>query len=106
MNPVVSICCLTYNHAPFIRKCLDGFLMQSPPPCVPQDAKLSDWCEILIHDDASTDGTDDIIREYAAKYPDVVFPLYEEENQYSRGGAGKMDLYNYNRARGKYIAYC
>ncbi|MBR4560843.1 MAG: glycosyltransferase family 2 protein [Bacteroidales bacterium] len=105
-QPLVSICCVTYNHAPIIRKCLDGFLMQLPPLCVSQDAKMSDWCEILIHDDASTDGTDDIIREYAAKYPDVIFPLYEEENQYSRGGAGKMDLYNYKRARGKYIAYC
>lgn len=94
--PLVSICCLTYNHAPFIRKCLDGFLMQQT------DFPI----EILIHDDCSTDGTDDIIREYTAKYPDVIFPLYEEENQYSMGGAGKMDLYNYTRARGKYIAYC
>ena len=105
-NIVVSICCLTYNHAPFIRKALDGFLMQQPPSCVPQGAKMSDWCEILIHDDCSTDGTDEIIREYAANYPDLIFPLYEEENQYSRGGKGHMDFYNYNRAKGKYIAYC
>ena len=103
---LVSICCITYNHAPFIRKALEGFLMQQPPTCVPKGAKLSDWCEILIHDDCSTDGTDDIIREYAEKYPNVIFPLYEEENQFSRGGAGKMDLYNYNRVRGKYVAYC
>ena len=94
--PLVSICCLTYNHAQFIRKCLDGFLMQQT------DFPI----EILIHDDCSTDGTTDIIREYEAKYPELIFPLYEEENQYSRGGAGKMDLYNYSRARGKYIAYC
>ena len=95
-TPLVSICCLTYNHAPFIRKCLDGFLMQQT------DFPI----EILIHDDCSTDGTTEIIKEYAAQYPDVIFPLYEEENKYSRGGAGKMDLYNYNRARGRYIAYC
>lgn len=106
MNPLVSICCITYNHAPFIRKCLDGFLMQKAPSCLPEDAKMSDWCEILIHDDCSTDGTTEIIKEYAAKYPDLIFPLYEEENQYSKGGAGKMDLYNYKRVRGKYIAYC
>lgn len=104
--PIVSICCITYNHAPFIRKALDGFLMQEPLSCIPQDSKLSDWCEILIHDDCSTDGTDDIIREYAAKYPDVIYPLYEEINQYTIGGKGRMDLYNYNRARGRYIAYC
>ena len=94
--PLVSICCLTYNHVPFIRKCLDGFLMQQT------DFPI----EILIHDDCSTDGTTEIIRQYEAKYPELIFPLYEEENQYSRGGAGKMDLYNYRRARGKYIAYC
>lgn len=94
--PLVSICCLTYNHAPFIKKCLDGFLMQ----------ETNFPIEILIHDDCSTDGTIEIIEDYTAKYPELIFPLYEEENQYSRGGAGKMDLYNYRRARGKYIAYC
>lgn len=105
-TPLVSICCITYNHAHFIRKCLDGFLMQKTPLCVPHGTKMSDWCEILIHDDCSTDGTTEIIKEYAAKYPDLIFPLYEEENQYSKGKAGKMDLYNYERAKGKYIAYC
>lgn len=95
-NPIVSICCITYNHAPFIRECLDGFLMQETTFPV----------EILIHDDASTDGTDDIIREYTAKFPDKIFPLYEEENKFSNGYAGKMDLFNYERAKGKYIAYC
>lgn len=105
-NPLVSICCITYNHASFIRQCIDGFLMQKPPSSVPQGAMLSDWCEILIHDDCSTDGTIDIINEYAQKFPDLIFPLFEKENQYSRGWAGKMSLFNYKRARGKYIAYC
>ena len=95
-TPVVSICCVTYNHAPFIRKCLDGFLMQETTFPI----------EILIHDDCSTDGTTEIIREYEAKYPDLIFPLYEEVNQYQQGKAGEIDLYNYNRAHGKYIAYC
>jgi glycosyltransferase involved in cell wall biosynthesis len=62
--------------------------------------------EILIHDDCSTDGTTEIIREYEAKYPDLIFPLYEEENQYQHGKAAEIDFYNYRRARGKYIAYC
>ncbi|MCQ2336023.1 MAG: glycosyltransferase [Paludibacteraceae bacterium] len=105
-TPLVSICCITYNHAPFIRKCLDGFLMQEKPSCVPADAKMSDWCEILIHDDCSTDGTIEILKEYEAKYPELIFPLYEETNQYSNGKADEIDFYNYKRAKGKYIAYC
>ena len=96
MTPLVSICCITYNHARFIRKCLDGFLIQ----------ETSFPIEILIHDDASTDGTDGIIREYADKYPDLILPLFETENQYSQGKQNKIDFYNYRRARGKYIAYC
>lgn len=95
-TPLVSVCCITYNHAQFIRKCLDGFLMQQT------DFPI----EILIHDDCSTDGTTEIIREYEAKYPNLIFPLYEEENQYQQGKAGEIDFYNYRRARGKYIAYC
>jgi len=103
---LVSICCITYNHASFIRKALDGFLMQLPPSCVPQGVKMSNWCEILIHDDCSTDGTTEIIKEYASKYPDLIFPLYEIENQYSKGHVSDIDMYNYLRAKGKYIAYC
>ena len=97
MEPVVSICCLTFNHAKYVRQCLDGFLMQ----------ETNFPIEILIHDDASTDGTDGILREYEAKYPDKVFPLYEEENKFTHGYRGRMDIvFNYSRARGKYIASC
>lgn len=96
-NPLVSICCLSYNHAPFLKDCLNGFLNQ----------EIDFPIEILIHDDASTDGSEEIIKEYAEKYPDIIYPLYETKNQYSNGCKGRMDLtFNYNRARGKYIAYC
>lgn len=96
-TPLVSICCLSFNHAPYIRESLDGFLKQ----------KTTFGVEILIHDDASTDGTDAIIKEYAEQYPDIIFPLYETVNQYSNGYKGKMDIaFNYSRAKGKYIAYC
>ena len=53
-TPLVSIICLTYNQAQYIRKTLEGFVMQ----------KTNFPIEILIHDDASTDETADIIREY------------------------------------------
>ena len=55
---LVSICCITYNHEPYIRQCLDGFMMQ----------KTNFAFEVLIHDDASTDKTASIIREYETKY--------------------------------------
>lgn len=94
-TPLVSIHCLTYNHAPYIRECLDGFLMQ----------KTNFSIEVLIHDDASTDGTADIIREYEAKYPDIIKPIYQTENQYSKG-VKVSATFNFPRAKGKYIAIC
>lgn len=94
-DPLVSICCMTYNHAAFVRQCLDGFMMQ----------KCSFNFEVLIHDDASTDGTQDIIREYEMKYPDVIKPIYQKENQYSKGIDPGLK-YNAPRAKGKYIALC
>ena len=93
--PMVSICCATYNHVLFIRQCLDGFVMQ----------KTKFPIEILIHDDASTDGTQDIIREYEAKYPNIIKPIYQKENQYSKGVKVSL-VYNYSRVKGKYIALC
>lgn len=94
-NIIVSICCITYNHAPYIRQCLDGFIMQ----------KTTFPIEILIHDDASTDGTEEIIREYEVKYPHIIKPLYEVENQWVKGRRGSA-TFNFPRARGKYIALC
>lgn len=61
--------------------------------------------EVLIHDDASTDGTTDIIREYEKKYPNIIKPIYEEENQWQKGRKGSA-AFNIPRAQGKYIAFC
>ena len=94
--PLVSICSITYNHAPYIRQCLDGFLMQ----------KTNFKYEIIIHDDASTDGTAEIIKEYAEKYPDLITPIFQTENQYSKGLRGFYARFVYPRAKGKYIAIC
>ncbi len=94
--PLVSISCITFNHAPYIRDALEGFLMQ----------RTSFPIEILIHDDASTDGTADILREYQGKHPDLILPVYQSENQYSRGVRGINARFNFSRARGKYIAIC
>jgi glycosyltransferase involved in cell wall biosynthesis len=92
----VSICCVTYNHENFIRKCLDGFLMQ----------QTSFPIEVIIHDDASRDGTKVIIEEYTRKYPDIFFPLFQKENQYRKGIRGMNAKFNFPRCTGKYIALC
>ena len=93
--PLVSISCITYNHEPYIVQALNGFLMQ----------KTTFPFEVLIHDDASTDGTTEIIKGYAQKYPEIIKPLYEEENQWIKGRRGSAE-FNFPRARGKYIAFC
>lgn len=87
----VSVVCITYNHKPFIRKCLDGFVMQQ--------TKFP--FEILVHDDASTDGTTEIVREYAEKYPNIV-PFYEEKKP-------TKNFLNYRvfpAVQGEYVALC
>lgn len=94
-EPVVSICCLVYNHEPFLRECFEGFVMQ----------KTTFPIEILVHDDASTDHSADIIREYTVQYPDLFKPIYQTENQYSKG-VKVSATFQFPRAKGKYIALC
>lgn len=91
---MVSIDCITYNHEPYIAKTIEGFLMQETDFDV----------EILIHEDASTDRTAEIVRRYETKYPDKIRVIYQTENQYSKGVF--VNLLNMERARGKYIAIC
>ena len=96
-DPLVSIRCLVYNHEPFLRQCLDGFVMQ----------QTTFPFEAIIHDDASTDGSAAIIREYAEKYPDIIKPIYETENQYSKhdGTIGKA-INAVVHPQSKYFAVC
>lgn len=95
-DPLVSISCITYNHINYIEQCLDGFLEQE-----------TDYpFEILIHDDCSTDGTTEIIQKYSTKYPDIIKPMYETENQYQQGKPAGSLIWNFPRAKGKYIALC
>lgn len=94
---IVSIKCLAYNHAPYIRQCLDGIVMQ----------KTNFRFEAIVHDDASTDGTQNIIREYAEKYQDIIKPIYETENQYSKHDGSLRKIMNSAIPQSvKYIAIC
>ncbi|WP_298973438.1 glycosyltransferase [uncultured Psychrobacter sp.] len=93
--PLVSIVCITYNHERYIRDALNGFLMQ----------KTDYPFEVLIHDDASKDNTADIIRDYEQRYPNIIKPIYQTENQYSKG-IKISPTFNFPRAQGDYIALC
>lgn len=93
-KPLVSISCLTYNHEQYIAQCLEGLLMQ----------KTNFDFEILVHDDASTDSTAQIIRTYENRYLNKIKPIYQTVNQYSQGINPGFTLVS--MARGKYIATC
>ena len=91
----VSIICNAYNHEKYIRDAMEGFVMQ----------RTTFPFEILVHDDASTDKTADIIREYEKRYPEIVKPIYETVNQYSKRD-GSLQRIQYGRVQGRYIALC
>ncbi len=93
--PIVTIRCITYNHERFIEKALDSFLMQ----------KTNFPFEIIVHDDASQDSTANIIREYEKRYPTIMKPIYETENQYSKHDGSLTKIVD-SAIRGEYIAFC
>lgn len=105
-NPLVTIWCTVYNHKEYIEDAIQGFLNQ----------KTDFTYEILIHDDCSTDGTTEILRDYERRYPEQIRVLYEEENLIQKGRRQSKkeriqllkDVYHgYEKEiRGKYMAIC
>lgn len=95
---IVCIKCWVFNHEQYLRECLDGFVMQ----------KTDFRFVAVVHDDCSTDGSSAIIREYAEKYPDIIKPIYETENQYSKhdGSLGRIMDAEMAKYAPKYIAMC
>ena len=97
MQPTVIVWCLTYNQKDFIRDALNGFVMQ----------QTTFPFEVVVHDDASTDGTTDVVMEYAERYPEIIKPMVEKENQWRKGGLKHIiSIMNEHHRRGKYIAFC
>lgn len=94
-TPLVTVQCTAYNQEKYIRQTLEGFLAQ----------KTDFPFEVIVHDDASTDGTADIIREYEQKYPHLFKCIYQPENTYSKGIKARPQ-YIMPLTRGKYVAVC
>ena len=95
-TPLVSIICTTYNHQAYIKDALEGFIMQ----------KTNFPFEIIVHDDASTDNTASIIKEYQEKFPGLFVNIYQTVNQFSRKEVNIWTEITFPMARGKYIALC
>lgn len=88
----VSVLCPVYNHEKYLRQTLDSILMQ----------KTNFKYEVIIRDDASTDNTTEIIKEYQKKYPDIIKPIYEKKNKHNKNDRLFMQMIKY--AKGKYTA--
>ena len=94
-NYLVTVFCLAYNHEKYIRTTFEGFVKQ----------KTSFKFKVLVHDDASTDSTPDIIREYMEKYPDMFEAILQDENKYQQG-IDIEDKYLLPKIDTKYVAAC
>ena len=93
---LVSVFCCAYNHEKYIRKCIENILNQ----------KTNFKFELIINDDASTDNTAKIIKEYITFYPNIIIkPFLQEENLYSKHISIYSNIMIPN-AEGKYIAIC
>ncbi len=88
---VCTVICLTYNHVLYIKQALDSILEQN----------TNYGFVIHVFDDASTDGTSDIVREYAKKYPDKIIPFIAEYNQGVQTNAWNA----YKSVKTKYVAF-
>ena len=93
-KPLVSILCHCFNHENYIEDALNGFLMQ----------KTDFPWEVIVHDDASTDNSIEVIKEYAEQYPTIIKPMFQKENQYSKGL--KPTFFTSKAAKGEFFAFC
>lgn len=90
--PRVSVCVVTWMHRDLIAQCLDSIVMQ----------RTSFPYEVIVSDDASTDGTGEICRQYAERFPGLVRALVQPR---------RLGMMENTRAvtadvRGEFIAWC
>lgn len=93
---MVSVCVLSYNHEKYLRDCLEGIVMQ----------RTTFPIEAWVHDDASTDKSQEIIKEYQQRYPEIIKPILQTENQYSKKEGSILNRFVFPKCTGKYIALC
>ena len=94
LTPMVTVIAICYCHEKYLHTALDSVLAQ----------ETSFPFEVLVHDDASPDGSAAIILEYAKAYPHIIRPILEQENQYSKGSQAIFRAIKPG-IRGKYLAY-
>ena len=91
---VVSIACATFEHGVLLDDAIRSFLLQ----------KTRFRFEIVIRDDASTDGTRDLIADYMRHYPRIIRARIYDENQFTLGRRPSDDWIGLTR--GAYVAFC
>lgn len=91
----VSVLCVVYNHEEYISNAIESFLKQR-----------TDFAfEIVIHDDASTDGSASVIAHYQSLYPNIIKPIFQSENQYSKS-PNSVFVIGAESCSSNYIALC
>ncbi len=93
-GPLVTVICPTFNHERFIRNAINGFLIQ----------QTSFPFEVIIHDDASTDNTAGIVREYERRYPRLIRAICQTENLRSQNRS--WTEFVSPLVRGEFVAVC
>lgn len=91
-EPLVSVCMITYNHAPFIASAIEGVLMQ----------QANFQFELIISDDFSTDDTPKICKSFKSMFPEKIKLNIQKINQ----GVKINSLNTLSACTGKYIAIC
>ncbi len=94
ISPIISCCCITFNQKNYIRDAIDSMLIQ----------KTEYAFEIIVHDDMSTDGTREILKEYENKFPNIIKPIYQDHNQWSLDNRIMPIVFRY--AKGQFMALC
>lgn len=87
----VSVCVITFNQEKYIRQCLESILEQ----------ETNFDFEVIVGDDYSTDGTRDVVIDFARRYPGKVIPILYPQ----KVGGTQNFLSVHNQACGKYVAH-